>query len=81
MVERADDDRDPSGTGSDPDETDDDSALHVATEGESWRFSLEDLEKDEETEEITPGSPSLENAVFVLLGIAVTTFVIVQLVL
>lgn len=79
MVER-DDDRNPAGSDSDPDE-DDDSALHVATEGESWRFSLEDLEEDEETEEITPGSPSLENAVFVLLGVAVTTFVIVQLVL
>jgi hypothetical protein len=80
MVDR-DDDLDASGTDPDLDEGGDDSALHVATEGESWRFSLEDLEEDEDAEEITPGSPSLEDAVFVLLGVAVTTFVIVQLVL
>jgi hypothetical protein len=63
---------DPDGTG--------EGALHVATEGESWRFSLEDLDEDP-AERITPGSVSLEHAVFVLLGVAATGFVIVQLLL
>lgn len=51
------------------DDGDDTSAIDVATEGESWRIRLEDLE---EPEGLTPGSPDAEHVAFVLLG-AVTT--------
>lgn len=63
-------------------EADDEGALHVATEGESWRFSLEDLEKGAaEQETITPGSPEAEHVAFVLLGAAVTLAVVAQFLL
>lgn len=55
---------------------------------EDWRFELEDLENGEGTSEperdesepdrIEPGSPSLENVLFVLLGVLATLFVIVR---
>lgn len=61
-------------------DADEDGALHVATEGESWRFSLDDLDEEPE-DRITPGSPSLEHAAFVLLGVAATAVVILQLLL
>jgi hypothetical protein len=55
---------------------DDRSVLHVASEGESWRFSLEDLDEDgEPAEPLTPGSPEPEHVAFVLLGAAFTVFV------
>lgn len=50
-----------------------------------WRFSLEDLEESTpETDsffrgEVEPGSPDIENTVFVLLGVALGLFVVVQL--
>ncbi|WP_255150724.1 DUF7312 domain-containing protein [Halorarius halobius] len=49
------------------------SALHVATEGESWTGP------DERT--LEPGSPSLEGSLFVLLGAAVTLVVLAQFLL
>lgn len=54
------------------------SALHVASEGESWRFSLSDLD---ESEGLTRGSPDAEHVVFVLLGAAVTLAVLSQFLL
>jgi len=51
------------------------------TDGESeWRFSLADLEESPEAvDELEPGSPTVENTVFVLLGVA-ATFAVVALV-
>ena len=60
-------------------------------DGEEWRFSLEDIEQrtDEEDEEgnvagslspageITAGDIDLENALFVLVGIALAVLVLV----
>jgi hypothetical protein len=58
---------------------------------EEWRFTLEDIETREaqavataeaekrRREPIEPGDPSLENAVFVLLGILFALFVISRL--
>lgn len=59
---------------------------------DEWRFSLEDLEADDEDggnvagsfvpdEEIEPESISLENAVFVVLGALVAGVVLVAFVL
>lgn len=56
----------------------DDSETQDGTDTEEWRFSLDDLgeeAEDDETEfslygEVQAGSPSLENAVFVALGLA-----------
>lgn len=61
---------------------------------EDWRFELEDLEDAEDAADaesgsesewgelrsgrIEPGSPSLENVLFVLLGTLATLFVIVR---
>jgi hypothetical protein len=57
-----------------------------------WRFSLEDIERREaeakeaedaerqRAEPIEPGSPSLENTVFVLLGVIFALFVLSRLV-
>lgn len=47
------------------------SAVHVATEGESWQGPDSDRE-------LTPGSPSLEGVAFVLLGALVTLAVLAQ---
>lgn len=49
------------------------SAVHVATEGESWTGPAD--------RELEPGSPSLENVAFVLLGIVATLAVFLQFVL
>lgn len=49
------------------------SALHVATEGESWTGP------DDRT--LEPGSPSLEHALFVALGAAATLLVLGQFLL
>jgi hypothetical protein len=50
-----------------PDEADDD---------EPWRFALDEVGPEAEEQEvrppIEPGSPSLENALFVLLGVLLT---------
>jgi len=53
---------------------------------EGWRFSLEDLEDDEEeagwldlSATVEPGSPEIENVVFVLLGVGLGVVVAVQL--
>lgn len=48
-------------------------ALNVATEGESWTGP--------DDRELEPGSPSLENVAFVLLGVATTLAVFVQFVI
>lgn len=60
----------------DPDEDESKGALNVATEGES--FVRED---GSEREPITPGDVSLESALFVALGVAVTIFTAVQFVI
>lgn len=56
----------------------DEGTLHVATEGEGWRFSLSDLE---DREALTPGSPDPEHVAFVLLGVVVTLAVLSQFLL
>jgi len=55
-----------------------------ATEGDGddaeWRFSLEEVteggQERPRVQPIEPGDPSLEGALFVLLGIALTLFVL-----
>ena len=74
---RRDDDRewnDPPGIDIEESDDDEKGALGVATEGESFVGS-------EEREPLTPGDISLENALFVLLGAAVTVLVLAQLVI
>jgi len=61
--------------GGDPDEADSKGALNVATEGESF------VGEGGEREPITPGDVSLEGALFVALGVAVTLFTAVQFVI
>jgi hypothetical protein len=65
----------------------------LETDGREWQFTLEDIEEREaeaeaaadaesersNAEPIEPGDPSLENTVFVLLGVAFTLFVISRL--
>lgn len=53
-----------------PDEDEDD--------GQEWQVSLEDLEDDDQPAEspIQPGSPSLENTAFVVLGVLLTLYVL-----
>ena len=63
----------------------------IETDGREWQFTLEDIEEreaeaaaDAESERsnakpIEPGDPSLENTVFVLLGVAFTLFVVSRL--
>lgn len=43
-----------------------------------WAISLSDLEGDDEPvlEPIEPGSPTLENAVFVVFGVLLTLYVL-----
>ena len=60
---------------------------------ESWEFSLSDIDQreaeteaaaeaeQERSEPIEPGTPSLENTVFVLLGVVLTLFIISRLIL
>ena len=60
--------------------------------GEEWQFTLADIDAREAAAEATaeaerrrrepvqPGSPSLENTVFVLLGVAFALFVLSRLV-
>jgi hypothetical protein len=46
---------------------------------EEWQFALDEVGPDgviEQRESIEPGSPSLENVVFVLLGVALTVYLI-----
>lgn len=51
-------------------------------ESGDWRFSLRDLEEAEAAEQrpqqppIEPGSPSAENAAFVLVGVVLTLWVL-----
>ncbi|WP_248897704.1 DUF7312 domain-containing protein [Haloplanus halobius] len=43
------------------------------TEESTWRFAVDEVGEDApEPETIDPGSPTLENAVFVLLGVLLT---------
>ena len=48
-----------------------------------WKYELdevgEDAEPDEPDPELEPGSPSLENVFFVVLGVAATLFALAQL--
>jgi len=41
---------------------------------DNWEYALDDVgpEADPEREPLEPGSPSLENAAFVALGVAIT---------
>ncbi|WP_129114844.1 DUF7312 domain-containing protein [Halegenticoccus tardaugens] len=47
-------------------------------EGGDWRFSVDEVGEDGKADEQTlePGSPSIENAFFVLLGVFGTLFVL-----
>lgn len=54
---------------------DEESALQVASEGEQWRITLDDLEDDTTLE---AGDPSLEHALFVLLGAVFTVVTFLQ---
>jgi hypothetical protein len=47
-----------------------------------WEFELEDLEEDEAEPRpaLEPGTPTLENAAFVVLGVVVAVTVVVLLV-
>lgn len=59
---------------------------------EEWQFTLEDIEEREasaeasaeaerrRSEPIEPGTPSLENTAFVLLGVALALFILSRLV-
>ena len=58
------------------------------TEASGWRFSLEDLESEGSpgqerslSASVTPGSPDLENAVFVAFGVALGLIVAWQFLL
>lgn len=44
-----------------------------------WRFELDDVGEDDDRsdERVEPGSPTLENAFFVVLGMATTLLVLV----
>jgi hypothetical protein len=79
------------GDGRGPDDPAGESSVDTRdTEGE-WRFSLDDLEAREaeaeaaaeaqrrRTEPIEPGSPSIENTAFVLLGVVLALFIISRL--
>lgn len=60
-------------------------------DGQQWQFTLQDLEEREvaaerraeaqrrRNEPLEPGDPSLENAVFVLLGVLLALFIISRL--
>ncbi|WP_435195834.1 DUF7312 domain-containing protein [Natronomonas sp. EA1] len=50
-------------------------SFQFATEGEQWRISLDDLEDDTT---LDAGSPSVEHALFVVLGAAVTVVTFLQ---
>ena len=43
-------------------------------DGDDWEYALDDVgpEADPEQEPLEPGSPSLENAAFVALGVVIT---------
>ena len=64
MTEGSDPERGPDRSDGSPDET-------GPTEGEQWRYSVEDVEEEADPlrEPIEPGTPAAENVVFVLLGI------------
>ena len=53
-----------------------------ATADDEWRFGIdevgEDAEQAQELPPIEPGSPSLENALFVLLGVVGTLLVLLS---
>ena len=50
-------------------------------DGESeWRFGLDDVGPEAEPDPLEPGSPTLENVVFVVLGAVGTVLAIIQLV-
>lgn len=77
--------------GEDPGDPPDTSSEVPPEADDEWRFTLDDIEEREaqavataEAEErrrepIEPGNPSLENAVFVLLGVLFALFVISRL--
>ena len=45
---------------------------------QEWQVTLEDLEDDDQPEQsaIEPGSPSVENTLFVVLGVLLTLYVL-----
>lgn len=83
-------DDDPSGTsdgGTAADDRDDASEASpgdgdgAGGDDEGWRFGVDEVDEDgavDTREPIEPGSPSLENAAFVLLGALVTVAIIVR---
>jgi len=49
--------------------------------GDQWKFDLDEVDEEgvvDDRDPIEPGSPSLENAVFVLLGALVTLGIIAR---
>ncbi|WP_121822793.1 DUF7312 domain-containing protein [Halostella salina] len=53
-------------------------------EAEEWKFELDEVDDEgivDEREAIEPGTPSLENAAFVVLGALVTVGIIVRVVM
>ncbi len=60
-------------------------------EGDEWRFTLEDIERREaereaavqaaaeRNEPLEPGEPTLEGALFVILGMAIAAFALSRL--
>lgn len=79
---------DPGDSVRDEDPRDGETAVGDATQDDAdaedgdWRFSLRDIEEAEAAEQrpqrppIEPGSPSVENAAFVLLGVVLTLWVL-----
>jgi hypothetical protein len=55
-------------------------SVENSPEEETWDVSLADLEDDGEPEPVEPGSPSIENVLFVVLGVLLTLAVIYRLV-
>lgn len=70
------------GADADPDrDADSDADRDVDRNADTWKFELDEVDEDgvvDERETIEPGSPSLENTVFVLLGALVTIGIIVR---
>jgi hypothetical protein len=58
-----------------------DSDVDADGDADMWKFELDEVDEDgvvDDRETIEPGSPSLENSVFVLLGALVTIGIIVR---
>lgn len=91
-LDRAEPEPSPGEDRSDREQASGDASPDAIEEGEEWRFSLEDIEERQaeaeanaeeaqrRREPIEAGDPSLEGAVFVLLGVFFTLYVLSRLV-